>query len=123
MSSRALAFALIACACVASPSHAGEENIRLKEGSGSDVTTARCAVCHSLDYITMVAPVMNRGAWEKSVRKMIDAFGAPMSEQEATSIVEYLGQNYSAPAAPTQPIQALAPARAAMTMSATKQTN
>jgi hypothetical protein len=39
---------------------------------------------------------MNRAAWEKSVQKMIDAFGAPMNEQEARSIVEYLGQHYSA---------------------------
>ena len=93
----ALAFALTVCAFSASPSHAGEENIRLKEGAGRDVTTARCAVCHSLDYITMVAPVMNRAAWEKSVRKMIDVFGAPMGEQDARLIVEYLGQNYSSP--------------------------
>ena len=102
MRSRALAFALTVCACAASPSHAGEENIRLKEGAGRDVTTARCAVCHSLDYITMVAPVMNRAAWEKSVRKMIDVFGAPMSEQDASSIVEYLGQHYSASETPAQ---------------------
>jgi hypothetical protein len=96
MRSRALAFVLIVCACAAGPSHAGEENIRLKEGVGRDVTSARCAVCHSLDYIPMVAPAMNRAAWEKSVQKMIDAFGAPVNEQEARSIVQYLGQHYSA---------------------------
>lgn len=107
MSIRGLAFALAVCACAARPSLAGEENIRLKEGIGRDVTTARCAVCHSLDYIPMVAPVMDRAAWEKSVRKMIDAFGAPMDEQEARSIIEYLGQYYSASEPP-------APERAAM---------
>ncbi|HEY0685713.1 MAG TPA: hypothetical protein VGD45_25460 [Steroidobacter sp.] len=97
MRKHALAFALTLCAFAASPSRAGEENIRLKEGVGRDVTTARCAVCHSLDYISMVAPVMNRAAWEKSVRKMIDVFGAPVAEQEVSSIVEYLGQHYAAP--------------------------
>jgi cytochrome c5 len=97
MRKHALAFALTLCAVAASPSRAGEENIRLKEGVGRDVTTARCAVCHSLDYISMVAPVMNRAAWEKSVRKMIDVFGAPVAEQEVSSIVEYLGQHYAAP--------------------------
>lgn len=102
MRSRALAFVVTVCACVAGPSHAGEENIRLKEGVGRDVTSARCAVCHSLDYIPMVAPVMNRAAWEKSVQKMIDAFGAPMNEQEARTIVEYLGQHYAAAEAPRQ---------------------
>ena len=57
---------------------------------------ARCAVCHSVDYITMSAPVMNRAAWEKSVRKMIDVFGAPVDEQDASRIIDYLGQHYSA---------------------------
>ena len=104
MSKRALAFALTISACAASASLAGEENIRLKEGAGRDVTTARCAVCHSLDYIPMVAPVMDRAGWEKSVRKMIDAFGAPMSEQEASAIIEYLGQHYSAAQPPAQSI-------------------
>lgn len=95
MSKPALAFALTICAFAASPSRAGEENISLKEGTGRDVTTAHCAVCHSLDYITMVAPVMDRSGWEKSVRKMIEVFGAPVGEREASSIIEYLGQHYS----------------------------
>lgn len=102
MRSFALALALTACAFAASPSRAGEESIQLKEGTGRDVTTARCAVCHSLDYITMVAPVMNRAAWEKSVRKMIDVFGAPVNEHDASRIVEYLGQQYSGSEAPLQ---------------------
>ena len=97
-----LALALSVCAFASSPSRAGEESIALKEGVGRDVTMARCAVCHSLDYITMVAPVMNRAAWEKSVQKMIDVFGAPVDERDAGSIVEYLGQHYSASETPRQ---------------------
>lgn len=93
---RSFALALALTVLAATPSRAGEESIRLKEGTGRDVTMARCAVCHSLDYITMVAPVMNRGAWEKSVRKMIDVFGAPVAEEDASRIVEYLGEHYSA---------------------------
>jgi len=89
-----LAFAFTVCVFAASPSHAGEERIRLKDGVGREVTMARCAICHSLDYITMVAPLMDRAAWEKSVRKMIDGFGAPVSDQDASAIVEYLGQHY-----------------------------
>jgi hypothetical protein len=93
---RALAFVLTVGAFATSVSRAGEESIVLKEGAGRDVTTAHCAVCHSLDYITMVAPVMNRAVWEKSVQKMIDSFGAPVNEPDARAIVEYLGQHYSA---------------------------
>jgi sulfite dehydrogenase (cytochrome) subunit B len=88
--------ALAVCAVfVASVSRADEGSLRLKEGTGRDLTTARCVSCHSLDYIPMVAPAMNRAAWEKVVRKMIDAFGAPVEERDATQIVEYLGEHYS----------------------------
>jgi hypothetical protein len=103
MRTRALAFVLTVGAFAASPSWAGEENIVLKEGAGRDVTMSHCAVCHSLDYITMVAPVMNRVVWEKSVQKMIDSFGAPVNEQDARVIVEYLGQHYSASEQPVLP--------------------
>jgi hypothetical protein len=74
---------------------AGEEKIRLLPGEARDVTATRCVTCHSLDYIPMNGPVMNRAAWEKTVRKMIDAFGAPITEAEAAQIVDYLGRNYS----------------------------
>jgi cytochrome c5 len=91
-----LTLALAVCSVASSASRADERTLQLKEGAGRDVTMARCTVCHSVDYITMVAPVMNRAAWEKSVRKMIDVFGAPMDEQDASRIVEYLGRYYAA---------------------------
>jgi sulfite dehydrogenase (cytochrome) subunit B len=88
--------ALVVCTVfVGFGSRADEASLRLKEGTGRDLTTARCASCHSLDYIPMVAPAMNRAAWEKIVRKMIDAFGAPVEKQDATQIVEYLSEQYS----------------------------
>ena len=77
---------------------AGEESIRLVDGAGRDVTSASCAICHSLDYIPMNAPVMNRAAWEKTVRKMIDRFGAPIDDGAAREILDYLSVNYTAPA-------------------------
>lgn len=102
MKNGALAFALIVGVLAASSSRAAEERIQLKEGVGRDVTMARCVICHSVDYITMVAPLMDRAAWEKSVRKMIDVFGAPVNEQEASTIVAYLGEHYAAAEAPRQ---------------------
>jgi len=99
MRSAALPLALASCVLAAGTAFAGEETIRLKDGAGRDVTAARCSSCHSLDYIDMVAPAMNRAAWEKSVRKMIDAFGAPVDEQDASRIVDYLTEQYSAGAA------------------------
>jgi hypothetical protein len=79
---------------------AGEESIQLLDGAGRDSTSARCAICHSLDYIPMNAPVMDRAAWEKTVQKMITRFGAPIDEAAARDILDYLSTHYTAPATP-----------------------
>ncbi len=73
---------------------AGEETVKLQDAPGRDLVVARCAVCHSVDYVQMNAPVLDRAGWEKSVRKMIDQFGAPISEADAKSILDYLAINY-----------------------------
>jgi hypothetical protein len=73
---------------------AGEEAIKLHDAPDRDLVMARCSTCHSVDYVQMNAPVFDRPGWQKSVRKMIDAFGAPISEDDARRIVEYLGTHY-----------------------------
>lgn len=73
---------------------AGEEAFQLRDAPGRELTTAFCAGCHSLDYIGMNADVFDQSGWEKSVRKMIDRFGAPISEEDAKKIGEYLAKNY-----------------------------
>lgn len=81
-------------AAVAALAHADESSFRLRDAPGSEVTTAHCAMCHSLDYIEMNAPVFDKTGWEKSVRKMITTFGAPITEENARLIADYLGKNY-----------------------------
>jgi mono/diheme cytochrome c family protein len=73
---------------------AGEETVKLQDAPGRELVVARCAVCHSVDYVQMNAPVLDRAGWEKSLRKMIDQFGAPISEADAKSILDYLATNY-----------------------------
>ena len=73
---------------------AGEESIELQDAPGRDLVVARCSVCHSVDYVQMNAPVLDRAGWQKSVRKMIDQFGAPIGEEDANRIVEYLATHY-----------------------------
>ena len=72
-----------------------EESIVLKAGPGHDLTAARCAICHSLDYIPANAPVMNRAGWDKTIQKMRKAYGAPITDAEAEEILEYLAGSYS----------------------------
>ena len=74
---------------------AGEERIQLKDAPGRDLTTGRCIICHSLEYIPSNAPAMNRAAWQKTIQKMKDRFGAPMTDEEAKQILDYLDGSYS----------------------------
>jgi sulfite dehydrogenase (cytochrome) subunit B len=92
-SAAALVFGFCAslCAAVVQP---GEDAISLRQGPGSEITATRCVMCHSLDYIPMNSDVLDRAGWDKSVRKMIDRFGAPISEEDARQIVVYLADNY-----------------------------
>jgi cytochrome c5 len=75
---------------------AGEQTFALADAPGRDATVASCAICHSLDYVSMNAAVMNRTAWDKSIRKMVDKFGAPISAENMQVILDYLALHYSA---------------------------
>jgi hypothetical protein len=85
---------LCAASCANLALAAGEETVKLRDAPDRDLVVARCSTCHSVDYVQMNAPVFDGAGWQKSVRKMIDAFGAPISEDDAKRIVEYLGNNY-----------------------------
>jgi sulfite dehydrogenase (cytochrome) subunit B len=96
MSRAALLAVLTVCAAlVHGRSAAGEETIQLIDGPGRDLTATSCVTCHSLDYIPMNAPVMSRAGWEKTIRKMVDKFGAPIEPGDADQILNYLTTHYS----------------------------
>jgi hypothetical protein len=90
--------ALLALGFVALAGPAGaapDETVTLRPGPGEDLTAGLCMICHSLEYIPANAPAMNRGAWQKSIQKMRERFGAPISDQQAQQILDYLAANYS----------------------------
>jgi sulfite dehydrogenase (cytochrome) subunit B len=87
----AAALVLTLCAGLAV---AGEESIQLQDAPGRDLVVARCSVCHSLDYVQMNAPVLDRAGWQKSVRKMIEQLHAPIDDADADRIIEYLATHY-----------------------------
>jgi sulfite dehydrogenase (cytochrome) subunit B len=85
--------ALLAC-MLALPALADEAQIKLKDAPGRDKIEGNCAACHSLDYIQMNSPFMSAAAWDAEVNKMIKAMGAPISDDDAKAIKEYLTKNY-----------------------------
>lgn len=73
---------------------AGESQIVLKDSQGKNHIVAHCTMCHSLDYITMHAKILDRSGWEKTVDKMTKVMGASISETEKQIIIDYLTKNY-----------------------------
>ena len=87
--------ALMAGGIGATPPAATEGVTQLKDGPGHDLTVAQCVICHSLEYIPSNAPAMNRPAWQKTIQKMKERYGAPLTDAQARQILEYLAANYS----------------------------
>ncbi len=65
----------------------------LKPGPGLDKASTLCNICHSVDYITM-QPAFPRATWTAVVNKMIKVMGAPINEEDAKTIIDYLSTEY-----------------------------
>ena len=62
---------------------------KLPDGPGLQATEQGCIICHSTRYITMQPP-FSKEAWTASVDKMRKTFGAPITNEQAATIVDYL---------------------------------
>jgi cytochrome c5 len=67
--------------------------VQLKTGPGLDKVSTLCNICHSTDYITMQPP-FPRATWSAEVNKMIKVMGAPINEDDAKTIINYLVAAY-----------------------------
>ena len=93
---RALLGAVLAAALASA--RADESTLQLAIAPGSELVTARCVVCHSVDYILMNTPIQGRAGWEATVNKMVKVMQAPITPEEAATIVRYLDGQYGIPA-------------------------
>lgn len=91
-----LAVALLALAPLigATAARADESTVKIKDGAGAQLVAANCVPCHSLDYVGMNSPFLDKKGWEATVNKMIKVMGAKISEDDSAKIVDYLTQNY-----------------------------
>jgi len=69
-----------------------------------EVYHKNCLFCHTARYVSM-QPGLSKAVWQKEVKKMVDVYGAPISEADQVLIVEYLVAVNSAdrPHIPTAP--------------------
>jgi hypothetical protein len=61
----------------------------LPPGPGRTQFATDCIICHSPRYIT-IQPHFPRKVWKAEVHKMVDVYGAPISESDQAEIVDYL---------------------------------
>jgi hypothetical protein len=85
---------LLALSMIAATARADEQPITLKKAPGLEVVEGFCGACHSLDYIQMNSPFPSAALWDAEVKKMINAFGAPIPATDAKTITDYLVKNY-----------------------------
>ncbi|MGO9611644.1 MAG: c-type cytochrome [Dissulfurispiraceae bacterium] len=67
--------------------------VELDAGEGKDATERYCGICHSLDYIT-TQPKLSKAQWTATVNKMVKVMGAPIPDNEARRIIDYLDVFY-----------------------------
>jgi hypothetical protein len=87
-------FSLLPVSLLAAAAPAPDERIVLKECPGRATTEANCTMCHSLDYIGMNSPFLEREGWEKVVDKMVKVMGAPVDQKDLPEIIGYLTSCY-----------------------------
>jgi hypothetical protein len=66
-------------------------DMTFSDGPGADAMNGNCLTCHSADHV-LNQPTLPREVWEEVVQKMINAYKAPVTPQDAATIVDYLAR-------------------------------
>jgi cytochrome c5 len=74
----------------------GDVGMAFKPGPGLAAVQGNCLTCHSSAYIS-TQPVLSRAQWTAEVAKMKNVYGAPIADDAAPAIVDYLTAQYGKP--------------------------
>ena len=94
---KALPFVFAAALAAIVPALAAEKPVAIKDAPGRETVENMCSGCHSLDYIRINSPYLDRQGWTAEVNKMVMAYGAPIPMEDTKTIIDYLAANYAAP--------------------------
>ena len=61
------------------------------DGPGSEEINNNCLACHSAGMV-LNQPALPEAAWASEVHKMVSVYKAPVSDQDAATIVAYLSR-------------------------------
>jgi hypothetical protein len=90
-----LSLAAVATSALAEPMvyQLPPETAELKPGPGVE-SAAVCQACHSTDYIRTQPSGKGKAFWQAEVQKMIKVYKAPIGEDDAATIANYLAATY-----------------------------
>ena len=71
-----------------------DQTVHLRPGPGVEAAEAHCMLCHSADYIEVQPRGKGKAFWTAEVNKMIKVFGAPIEQEDAAKIIDYLAATY-----------------------------
>ena len=72
------------------PSDAGTS---FKPGPGVETAQRYCLTCHSSAYVS-IQPGLTTAQWTAEVKKMKNVYGAPIPEDQVSTLVTYLATEY-----------------------------
>ena len=64
---------------------------KMFSGPGSDAVNNNCLACHSADMV-LTQPALSKAQWTAEVHKMINAYKAPIANEDVGPIVDYLSK-------------------------------
>lgn len=64
-----------------------------KPGPGAEVAQRYCLTCHSSAYVS-TQPPLTTAQWTAEVKKMKNAYGAPIPDDQVSTLVTYLDAEY-----------------------------
>lgn len=77
------------------PQQEGDLGSFLPEGEGKSLVLKHCTLCHSALRIQQVFEQASTAEfWKRTVQRMIASFNAPIPEDEAALLTEYLNRNF-----------------------------
>lgn len=71
----------------------------IPNGPNVEIYRKDCLICHTARYVSM-QPRFSKTVWQSEVKKMVDAYGAPVSEADQALIVDYLVAVKGVPTSP-----------------------
>ncbi|NUT15982.1 MAG: c-type cytochrome [Cupriavidus sp.] len=72
------------------------ESVKLKPAKlpGYGIAMQKCAICHSADYVSYQPPGLTLTQWTAEMKKMQQAYGAPIDDAEVEQLGAYLAVAY-----------------------------